>query len=642
MRFISIVFHSLLLICTISYGQNYQPAKISKKAQSYYNQAIMRAQDGSLPLAIGLFKQSVEAAPDYVDAYLGMAATYSQLKNPAQSIVHYEKAFAIDSIYTIDYLTPYSQQLALQGKFNEALTAITKLLNTKPPKKEKSLAQAQKYQGNYRFAVNWSTQNPTPTYVFAPVNAGSTINTKESEYFPSLTIDGSRLVFTRNRNYRNEDFFISNYDSASGWQNASPLPGDVNTSYNEGAQSISLDGKWLVFTGCDFPGGFGSCDIYISYLKEDNQWSPPVNMGAAVNSDQWDSQPCLSPDKQVLYFTSKRPGGYGGADIYACYLETNGRWSKPYNLGPNINTAGNEQCPFIHSDNQTLYFTSDFLPGYGKEDIFLSRKNEKGEWGVPENLGYPINTPNVEGTLFITPDGTTAYYASDREDSKGGMDIYSFTLREDIRPIATRWVKGVVADSITNLPVKATLELISKKTGQTINLVHTGDNGEYLITLPVGSDYVFNVNQKGYLFYSDGFSLINNNDSANYYTKNIPLQPIKLNASVVLKNIYFETNKFDLTPDSEIELNKLAEFLQQNPTVKILIAGHTDDVGNDADNQLLSENRAKRVVAYLANKRIARERLTFKGFGESQPVAPNINETNRQLNRRTEMKITGL
>jgi len=278
------------------------------------------------------------------------------------------------------------------------------------------------------------------------------------------------------------------------------------------------------------------------------------------------------------------------------------------------------------------------LLGYGEDDLFYARKGPKGDWSIPENLGYPINTIYKEGTLFIAADAKTAYYASDRSDSKGGLDIYSFILPENIRPNKTLWVKGKVFDKKTTKGLPSAVELIDLNTKQMISKVQTDEKGNYLITLPVGKDYAFNVNRKGYLFYSDNFSLTNHSPDSTY-EKNIPLQPIEANASVVLKNVFFDVNKFDLKSESEAELDIVVQLMNDNPSVKIQIGGHTDNVGKPADNLALSNNRAKSVVTYLISKGIPATRLSSKGFGETQPVADNKTEEGKALNRRTEMKV---
>jgi len=630
----------LILLSFISiqplFSQPYNPAKVNKKAIVLYNQAIERVQDGNFVSAAGLLLQSIEWDKNYVDAYLSLAGIYGQIKNYRSSTSYYEKAFALDSDYTIEYKLPYSINLAGSGEFEKALTAINELFSKKPPKNSTSFKAAEYRKRSYEFAINYAKKNANKNYVFEPQNIGNAVNTTESEYFPSLTIDGKELVFTRRIKNFNEDFYYSRKKN-SDWDIAKPMEGNVNTDQNEGAQNISQDGQWLVFTGCNRPDGFGGCDIYISYLTPQG-WSDAINLGGKVNSDQWESQPCLSPDKRDLYFASRRFGGYGGSDIYVCHLQPNGKWSDPENLGPGINTAGNEGCPFIHADNQTLYFTSNGLQGYGENDLFYVRKGPGGAWSNPENLGYPINTISDEGTLFITADGKTAYYSSDRSDSHGGLDIYSFELREDIRPYKTSWIKGQVFDKKTTKGLPSSVELIDLATKQLLSKVQTDEMGNYLITLPVGKDYAFNVNHKGYLFYSDNF-LMSNSSPDSTYEKNIPLQPIETNATVVLKNIFFDVNKFELKIESQVELDKIIQLLIENPNLKIEIGGHTDNAGKPADNLILSNNRAKAVINYLVSKNIAAQRLTFKGYGETKPVADNKMEEGRAMNRRTEMKV---
>ncbi|OYW20422.1 MAG: hypothetical protein B7Z54_01185 [Sphingobacteriales bacterium 12-47-4] len=363
-----------------------------------------------------------------------------------------------------------------------------------------------------------------------------------------------------------------------------------------------------------------------------------MNLGGRVNSDQWDSQPCLSPDKRELYFASRRFGGLGGSDLYVCKIQSDGTWGSPENLGPEINTAGDESTPFLHADNQTLYFTSNGLPGYGEDDIYLARRGPKGVWSVPVNLGYPINTIDKEGSLFIAPDARTAYFTSDRVEGYGALDIYWFTLPEQVRPYKTLWVKGTVTDEKTGKGLPSFVELFDLSTKQMVSRIQTNEKGNYLITLPVGKDYAFNVNRKGYLFYSDNFFL-KENERDTAYEKNIQLRPIEKDAVLVLRNVFFDVNKFDLRTESQSELDKLASLLKDNPGLTIQINGHTDAVGNAAANQKLSENRAAAVVRYLVEQGIAATRLSYKGFGATQPLASNDTEEGRALNRRTEMKV---
>jgi outer membrane protein OmpA-like peptidoglycan-associated protein/tetratricopeptide (TPR) repeat protein len=626
---------SLFLLALSTAAQNYDPSKINKKAVALYNQAIERASDNQYPTAVGLLQQAIDLDAGYVDAWLSLAGVYGQIKSYKAAVEKYEKAFTLDSVYTSEYKLPYSINLAGMGEFEKALAAVNSLLSSSRINLNTKKA-AEYRKKSYEFAVDYASKNDLKSYVFAPQNLGEAINSSESEYFPSMTLDGSEMIFTRRIKGYNEDFFSSRFTNNS-WETAKTLGAPVNTPQNEGAQIIAQDGQWLVFTGCNRPDGFGSCDLYISYQTGEG-WSEASNLGGTVNSDQWESQPCLSPDKKELYFASRRFGGLGGSDIYVCRLQSNGKWSSPENLGPSINTNGDEQCPFIHADNQTLYFTSNKWPGYGDDDLFYSRKGPNNSWSNPINLGYPINTISREGTLFIAANGITAYYASDRNDSRGGLDIYSFELREKVRPYKTLWVKGQVTDKKTKKGLPSNVELVELTTGLPFSKVQTDETGHYLMTLPVGKDYVFTVGRKGYLFYSDNF-LLSQRSPDSTYEKNIALTPIESGAVVVLNNIFFDFNKFILKNESQAELDKLVQLMTENPTVKIEISGHTDSVGKAADNLKLSQNRAKAVVAYLVNKKIAAARLSFKGYGATRPVAPNKTEEGRARNRRTEMKV---
>jgi outer membrane protein OmpA-like peptidoglycan-associated protein/tetratricopeptide (TPR) repeat protein len=620
----------------ISYSQSYDPSKVDAKAAALLEEAVGKVEFYNAKEAIPLLQKAIAIDARFVDAWLLLARIYRDTQRYDDCISSYEKAFAIDSVYSFEYLLPYAIAWAGKGEFEKALSYVKKLLAADKlnPNTRRSAEYRQK---SFQFAVDYPKQHPSNGYVFAPKNMGDSINSPEPEYFPSLTIDGSEFIFTRNVGRRNEDFFVSRKSGAA-WSAAKAISGDVNTPGNEGAQMISQDGQWLVFTGCDRRDGYGSCDLYLSYLT-DKGWSEAINLGGIVNSEFWDSQPSLSPDKKDLYFSSRLSGGYGGSDIYVSHLQPNGKWTVPENLGKEINSPGDEQCPFIHADNQTLYFTSNGLLGYGQADLFYVRKEPGNVWGKPVNLGYPINTIDQEGTLFIGADGKTAYYASDRPDGKGGLDIYTFELREDVRPYKTLWVKGQVFDAKTKKGLPSAVELIDLATRQPLSKVQTDEKGNYLLTLPLGKDYAFNVNRRGYLFYSDNFPLKQRSPDSTY-VKNIPLQPLEINATVILNNVFFDVNKFELKPESQVELEKIVQLLNENPTLKIEISGHTDNAGKPADNLALSNNRSKAVVTYLVGKGIAAARLISKGYGETKPVADNKTEEGRARNRRTEMRVT--
>lgn len=629
-----------LLLCLVgSFATNAQPfdlSKVNKKALYLYDNAVAKMQDGQLKEAIPILKSSIQIDPGFLDAILSLAGIYGELKDYKTCVEYYEQGKKIDTAYFKDFNLPYSINLAGLGRFEDALVAINEFLSNN------NLSDRSRKSGEYRkhcweFAIQYKGKHPATNYVFAPKNLGDSVNSRNSEYYPSFTIDDSLLVFTRKTGGR-EDFFESAISKEKSYGISHLIRGDINEEPYKGAITISQDGEWLIFAG-DFKEGFGTFDLYISYYTPTG-WSEPENLGRNINTESWESAPSLSPDNRELYFTSTQPGGYGAADIYVSYRQSNGKWGPSKNLGPNINTKGDDQAPFIHADNATLYYTSNGLEGYGSSDLYVCRRGPDNQWSIPENLGYPINTIENEGTLFVSSDGKTAYYASDRSDTRGGLDLYSFELRPDIRPARTLYVKGKVYDATTNKGLPSAVKLIDNFTHKAVSNVQTDETGNYFITLPVGKDYTFVVNRKGYLFYSEVF-LLSKNEADSTYRKDIPLQPITMNATLVLKNILFETNSAMLQDISINEIDRLLQLLADNPTLKVQINGHTDNVGKPADNLKLSANRAKAVVDYLVAKGIATTRLSSKGFGETKPVADNKTEAGRSMNRRTEFEVTG-
>ncbi|MFM2146520.1 MAG: hypothetical protein RL732_1356 [Bacteroidota bacterium] len=614
----------------------YDPAKVNRKAATLFEQAIAKAQADQYQESLQLLQQAIKADSQFEDGYLSIAGIYGESRSYDSAIKYYERARVIDSNYFKEYNLPYSINLAGKGHFEKALQVVNEFLSIKGLN-EKSLAAAQYRKNCYSFAIAYAQEHQLNQYDFRPVNMGPAINSPVSEYYPALTIDKHQLIFTRRVNNYNEDFFGSTLSKEGQWAPAQGLAGNINTNSNEGAQSISQDGQLLVFTGCNFPKGMGSCDLYISFATPEG-WSTPENLGPEINTEYWESAPSLSPNKKDLYFASKRPDGYGGSDIYVSHLQSNGMFGVPELLGPEVNTAGDESSPFIHADNETLYFTSNGHPGYGGDDLFVSRKKSGSSWTHPTNLGYPVNTIENEGSLVVAADGKTAYYASDRSEGYGGLDLYTFELRKEIRPTRTLWVKGRVTDKRTMNGLPATVELAEIKTKSILNRIPTDEEGYYLITLPVGKDYAFNVNRKGYLFYSENFSL-QDKAADSTYTINIPLQPLEANALVVLRNIFFDTNAFELKAESFSELEKILQVLQENPSIKVEISGHTDNTGNAEENSKLSILRANAVVRYLIDKGISRERLVAKGYGDTQPIATNNTSEGRAQNRRTQLII---
>jgi outer membrane protein OmpA-like peptidoglycan-associated protein len=337
---------------------------------------------------------------------------------------------------------------------------------------------------------------------------------------------------------------------------------------------------------------------------------------------------------------SNRAGGQGGTDIWKCTKNEAGKWANLVNLGDSVNSPENEESPYIHPDNKTLYFSSEGWPGMGNKDLFLSRIKKDGKFSTPMNLGYPINTAESERDLIVSANAKTAYFSSERPGGNGGLDLYSFELYKEAQPQAVTYVKGKVFDKVTKIGLEAKFELIDLETGQMVmQATSMTGSGEFLVCLPINKNYLMNVSKNGYLFASENFSLKGLTDNLKAYEMNVPLTPIKAGEKVVLKNIFFETASFTLKEESKIELQKLKSFLILNAATTIEIGGHTDNVGDKKSNQILSENRAKAVYDYLIANEITKERLTFKGFGDTMPIDDNKTETGKANNRRTEFMI---
>ncbi|MEB0249695.1 hypothetical protein QN344_06080, partial [Mucilaginibacter sp. 5B2] len=381
-------------------------------------------------------------------------------------------------------------------------------------------AYAQKLIADCRFSI----QALTHPVAFVPINMGAEINTANDEYLPVATADEGTLIFTRKID-NNEDFYKS-IKLNNNWQNAEYLSNIINTPmFNEGAQSISQDGKYLFFTGCNRPDGLGRCDIYIAQKKGDD-WAKPFSLGNPVNTSGWEAQPSISANGRTLYFVSNRKGGYGGYDIWKSTLSDKG-WGVPENMGPEINTAYDEQSPFIHPDDSTFYFCSNGWPGMGGKDLFISRLGKDGKWQKPENLGYPINTSGDENGLTLTANGSYAFFSSNNLKGFGGYDIYTFELPLSLRPNIVTYVKGTVADKNTKAPLEAAVEIIDlQKNNPVFQDYSSADGGEFLATLGAGKNYGLNISREGYLFYSDNFSLIGLKDKK-AFNISVLLSPIE-------------------------------------------------------------------------------------------------------------------
>jgi outer membrane protein OmpA-like peptidoglycan-associated protein/Tol biopolymer transport system component len=606
----------------------------NRKAQQNFEYAQKSLQNRDYDTAAKMLDDAVAADPGFQMALIQLGDIYKLKRDYDQAKAYYGRAVAIPG--NTDARLYYSLATAElnTGDYANAKKHLLSFKQNYTGKDQGIVQRADKLIKDCDFSVI-AMQQPSN---YSPLNMGEAINTKDREYFPALTADGSSLIFSRTVN-GNEDFYVSRRQNKT-WKTAVPLSDKINTPQNEGAQTITPDGMYLFFTGCNREDGMGSCDLYVSH-KNGNDWDKPFNLGAVVNSSAWDSQPAVTPDGGTLYFVSNRPGGLGGYDIWKTTLNAGGEWTKPENLGPDINTPYDENTPFVHPDGKTLYFSSDGWPGLGNMDIYFSRKQDNGKWGKPVNIGYPINTFSEETGLMVTPDGLQGMFSSVLKGGFGDMDIYSFSLPATARPLPITYVKGIVRDAETKAFLEAQVQVVNLKTKEVkFNDFTSAQNGEFLAVMPLGSTYAFNANADGYLFYSDNYELSSNTAADKPFLVEIYLKKLKPGADVVLKNIFFDTNKFELLPVSVTELTSLLQLLETNRNLAIEIQGHTDNVGNAADNQKLSVQRAKSVYDYLISKNIEAVRLSFKGFGATKPIASNDTAAGKQQNRRTSFVIT--
>ncbi len=465
------------------------------------------------------------------------------------------------------------------------------------------------------------------------------INSEEyAEYKPVLSTNDSTIVFTRRINGQ-EDFYQSELTS-KGWTIAEPIV-EINTAGNEGAHAISPDGKYMIFTRCDAPKRYRSCDLYIS-LRKDGKWAEAKYMGI-VNTESWESQAAFSPDGKTVYFSSSREGGIGSKDLYSISNENN-EWGEVTNLGEVINTKGNEESPYIHPDGRTLYFMSTGHPGLGGYDLFISNKRLDGTWTKPRNMGPSINSTQDEGGLFVDLKGKYAYYSKTDKTEKGLIsDIYRFELPQKFKPEPVSYINIKVIDAQTKTPIAATL-LLKNKNERLPKSLKIPTSGIIEIIYP-NEVYEVTIEKKGYLFFSDNINpeFRSKPDAPIVYTVELQVLPTKeevvKNEEVILRNIYFETGKARLLSTSYTELDRLSSLLKTQEDLKIEILGHTDGVGNDEDNLLLSQKRANAVKSYLVSKEINSSRIQTKALGESQPIADNETEEGRAKNRRISFRL---
>lgn len=616
-----------------------------KKAIKQYNKGYEYIRNKQFADAIKYAKLAIQEDPTFTEAYIMVAESYSMTEESDLALLYYQKAIYVDPDFDAKLYYFTAREYMRCNHYNEALEYFVQYFDHAGIDKSKASADI---RTNYDACV-YRAKLMTDSNHIRLVNMGPNINSALDEYQPSFTADESCMVFTLLRpadiNTKckecstEEDLYISRQEKGE-WQSRKPLGAPVNSSYNEGAQCISPDGKYVLFTACHREDGYGSCDLYWSKRVGD-KWTVPQNMGKPVNTQYWESQPTFGADGKTIYFTSNRPGGKGKCDIWKTTMVEDGVFTTPVNLGEPINTAGDELAPYLHPNGTVLYFASTGHPGMGGQDLFYSLQNSNGTWNQPVNMGYPINTAADETNIVVNAKGTRGFISSNKKGGYGKMDIYWFELPEKMRPQPVTYLKGHIYNAKDSSIVCADFKVIDLNSGEE-KVMSSSDpeTGEFLVCIPSNGKYALHASHPNFLFYSANFEL-----DASYnlkpYHKDIYMNPIELGRSMVLNNVFFDTDKSQLKAESEVELGKLVELMKANPKMRVEIAGHTDNQGTREHNVTLSRNRAKAVYDYLISKGVKADRMRYKGYGFDQPVASNDTPEGRAQNRRTEFKIVG-
>lgn len=618
---------SLLLILAVSGAVRAQDAK----AKEFYDKGVKSFVARKSDDATESLLKAIERDSTYADAYFKLGQMSEATRNEASTMKYYAKAIKFkpeEPTYRQAY-TYIGTRALNNGEYDKAKPLLEFSLKNSPPN-SMIVKQLTKQLESCNFAIEAQRKKLD----FDASDMGAVINFKNNQYFPVLTADNETLIFTARSEEGDENLFYSHLTDGK-WTQPKSISSTINTPANEGTCSISADGRTLVFTSCDAKDSFGSCDLYIS-RKVGDEWSTPENLGASINTREWESQPSLSNDGSVLYFSSKRQGGFGEKDLWVSELKNN-VWSPAANLGNTVNTPKDDISPFIHANGHTLFFASEGHTGLGGFDLYMTEQ-KLHTFSKPENLGYPINTHEDQVALFVTSDGKKGYYSF---DTKQAIRLYQFDIPQELsnRFSLVNYVKGVVQDAQNKNNLSADIELIDLKTGETVERLQSdAKTGEYTAVLPNGSHFGLFINKQNYFNKSLSFDFSEKTD-ANGKVVNVSLEPIRKDVDIVLNNIFFDSGKAELRPESFAELDKLQKLLSQNNTLKVEISGHTDNVGKDTDNLTLSQKRAAAVVAYLVAKGANAANIKAIGYGETKPILSNDTEENRQLNRRIEMKI---
>ncbi|MCX6252107.1 MAG: OmpA family protein [Bacteroidetes bacterium] len=635
----------------VVFSQNPCENPRNKKIEKLYDEGTSAYKRGNFIEAGRIMKMVINAEPGFIDAYfvLGLSNFRKTNSNFKEAEKNFLKVLELCPGYDIHTYYYMGEICYGTERFDSTVMYLSEFLkNEEKMKSDKDYTRASEILKYSRFYLDM-IHHPVP---FEP-KVVSGVSSAENEYLPGLSPDNQMALFTREimippekntiiqtTKYK-EKFMFSKQQPDGSFSDGQEMPEPFNMNDNEGGATLTVDNNTLYYTVCKYTKdrSYFNCDIYYSDFVN-GDWTPIKSVSDKVNLPfSWESQPSISSDGKSLYFISDRPGGYGGYDVYRSMKNSSGEWGTPINLGPNINTRQNEKSPFIHPDDKTLYFSSDGWMGMGGYDVFFSRVDSAGTWSKPVNLGYPINSPDDEVGFIVSTDGTHVYFASNKYKGKGGWDVFTFDLYKEAQPDKVLLLKGTVRTETDDEPVKARLELKNVDTKKTSEIPLDSTTGNYVAVAPFNSDYIMTVKKEGYVYDAHYISRI---DSLFRVPSklDVKIEPIELNKSYRINDIYFDFNSYQLKDESKVVLDQLIDFLNENPLIRIEIQGHTDNIGKDAENLRLSDNRARSVYDYLIASNIKTNRLTYKGFGKTMPVADNDTEQGRAKNRRTVFVIT--
>ncbi len=616
--------------------------------------------EGSYLKALNYYLEAYEYNPDNATLNYKIGVCYIESVQKNEALQYFQKAYDTNEYVANDIKYYLASALHYSYKFEEAIELFTeyKKLN---PEKNKIV--------NKRIEECNSGIKLTKKKVEVLINNVSIINSKHKDYSPMITADGEKLIFTSRRENStgaqldpfDNQFFEDIYFSKSkdnNWIAPRNIGSPLNTEGHDATVGFSNDGQQLIT--------YSRGDLFISKLRGKN-WSKPKALPKTINSKEMESSACFSYDGKTIYFVRGKKANpeESNGDIYFSTIGLDGKWSEAVKLDNTINSPYDEDGVYMHPDGRTIYFSSKGHNSMGGYDVFKSELLEKNSWSKPVNMGYPINSPDDDIYFVLTANKKIGYYSAVRDDTKGYTDIYqviflngtnNLILNSEDNLIASATspasetsidkstrltiVKGIIKDNITGKAIECIIEIIDNETNEVVyRTTSNSATGEYLVSLPPGKNYGMAIKKDGYLFHSENFDLLDDEGGYKKVEQNIEMVNIAENSKITLKNLFFDVGKSNIKEESASELDRVIEFLNEYPKIKVEISGHTDNRGTKEKNLKLSQDRAQAVVTYLTDNGINKNRLVPVGYGMREPIKDNKTKEGRAQNRRVDFKI---